>query len=162
MTVNAHIVGATLVLAALGLLPDASWALTLHEKWQAEERGFRTLSGSICDGCDSGPQRSPKRYSALVDPIAVLEKSSRTATKHLLPTSPTIRLPSTPVVDRTLASTNRRISRRYAQILARRRLDKIIRARRYAAIVARRKLQAEVKSAAEKYKVEFGRLEQQF
>jgi hypothetical protein len=159
--VHAHIVGATLVFAALGLLPGASSALTLREKWQAEERGFRTLSGSICDGCDPGPvgpRRSSKRYSALVDPIAILEKSSRTTAKYLASASPTARLPSTPVVDRTLASTNRRISRRYAQVLARNRLAKLIRARRYAAIIARRKVQA---NAAAKFKVEFGRVEQQ-
>ena len=166
MKIHAHIVGATLVFAALGLLPEASSALTLREKWQAEEHGFRTLSGSICDGCDPGPvetRRSAKRYSVLVNPIAVLEKSSRATAKYLASASPTARRPSTPIVDRTLASTNQRISRRYAQIFARRRLAKLIRARRYAAVIARRKSQAAANAAAAsaKVKVEFGRVEQQ-
>jgi hypothetical protein len=162
--IHAHIVNATLVFAALALLPEASSAATLREKWQAEERGFRTLSGSICDGCDSRPaasRRSPKSYSALVDPIAVLERSSRTTARYLASASPTARLLSTPIVDRTLASTNQRISRRYARILAHRRLAKLIRARRYAAVIARRKSQAAANAAAAKYKVDFGRIEQQ-
>lgn len=166
MKIHAHIVGATLVFAALALLPEASSAVTLREKWQAEERGFRTLSGSICDGCDPRPvgsRRSPKSSSALVDPIAVLERSSRTTAKYLASALPTARRPSTPIVDRTLASTNQRISRRYAKILARRRLAKLIRARRYAAVIARRKSQAAANAAAAsaKVKVEFGRVEQQ-
>jgi hypothetical protein len=161
---HAHIVGATLVFAALALLPEASSAVTLREKWQAEERGFRMLSGSICDGCDPRPvgsRRSSKSSSALVDPIAVLERSSHTTAKYLASALPTARRPSTPIADRTLAATNQRISRRYAQILARRRLAKLIRARRYAAVIARRKSQAAANAASAKYKVDFGRVEQQ-
>ena len=164
MKVHAHIFGTALMFAALTLFPGGTSALTLREKWQAEEQRFRTLSGSICDGCEAGPigpRRPSKRYSALIDPIAVLENSSRTTAKYLAATSPATRVIPTPVVDRTLASINRRASRRYAQVLARRRLAKIIRARRYAALMSRRKAQAQANAAAARYKVELGRVQQQ-
>lgn len=161
--IHAHVVGTTLVFAALALLPIASSAMTLREKWQAEEQRFRMLSGSICEGCDSrpiGPRRSPKHYSALVDPIAVLERSSRATAKYLASASAIARIVPTPVADRALASVNRSVSRRYAQILSRRRLAKLVRARRYAALMSRRKAQAAAIAAATRYKVELGRLEQ--
>lgn len=162
--VHTYILGATLTFATLTSFPGGSSALTLREKWQAEEQKFRALSGSICDGCEVGTigqRRSSKRYSALIDPIAVLESSSRKTAKYLAAASPAAGVITTPVVDRTLASINRRASRRYAQILARRRLAKLIRARRYAAIMSRRKAQAQANAAAARYKVELGRVEQQ-
>lgn len=162
--IYAHIFGAALVSAALTLFPAGSSALTLREKGQAEERTFRRLIGSICDGCEAAPiglQRPTKRYPALVDPISILENPSLTKAKYSAAASPATRVVTTPVADRTLASINRRVSRRYAQVLARRRLAKLIRARRYAALMSRRRAQAQANAATARYKVELGRVEQQ-
>lgn len=165
MRFRAHIFsGTALTFAALTLSFGSPSALTLREKWRAEELKFRTSLGSICDGCDAGaigPRRAPKRYSALIDPIAVLESSSRTTARYLAAASPATRVLPTPIVDRTLASINRHVSRKDARVHARRRLAKLIRARRYAALISRRKAQAQANSAAARYKVELGRVEQQ-
>ena len=162
--VHADVVGSILLFAALAFLPMASSAMTLSEKWRAEEQRFRILSGSICDECDPRPiglRRSSKHYSARVDPIAILENSSRATAKYLASASSMARIVPTPVVNRALASINQRVSRRHAHILSRRRLAKLVRTRRYAALMSRQKAQAAAIAAAARFKVELGRVEQQ-
>lgn len=158
---------ATFLMIVVYLSGESVSALTLRERWLAEGNRARAVIGSICVGCDSAPaqgRRLGTQRSAFVDPIAVLERSTRSSTASSTIKEPKAVVVRTPAVDRTLVSSNVRRSRSYAQLLARRKQEKLQRARRYAALVARRKAQAAAQSAAreaaERYKIELGQVRQ--
>jgi hypothetical protein len=156
-----------IVIIVVYLSGESVSAVTLRERWIAEGNRARAVIGSICLGCDNTPaqgRRLGRQPSAFVNPIAVLERSTRISTA-----SPTIKEPKvvvvrTPAVDRTLVSSNVRRSRSYAQLLARRKQEKLQRARRYAALLARRRAQAAAQAAAreaaERYNIELGQVRQ--
>lgn len=138
------LVSTALGLAVLLSLSSAS-ALTVEERWRAEDLKWRRISASVCVECGR-PQRA-KTYAVLVDPIAVLERkpspTSRTLDLRRAGTVVTAR-----VTDRTLVPRYRKRAISYAQLLKRRRLAKILQARRYAAVISRRRAQAAATQAA--------------
>ena len=165
MSVHTHVARAIFAIVAFSLSLECAAALTMRERWQAEYLRAQKLSSSICDGCGARPvltRQAPSQVAALVDPIAVLDRSSRATAKFLTGDASTTTTVPAVIVDRTLASIRRRPSRSYAQVLARRRYAKLIRLRRYAALVSRRNAQAAARSAAARYAIEFGQVRQIF
>ncbi len=172
MRVERSRVLATLLTIVVYLSGESVSAVTLRERWLAEGNRARAVIGSICVGCDSVPaqgRRLGRQPAALVDPIAVLERSTRSSTASSTIREPKVVVVRTPAVDRTLVASNVRRSRSYAQLLARRKQEKLQRARRYAALVARRRAQAAAQAAAqsaaareaaERYKIELGQVRQ--
>ena len=165
MSVHSRVARATLAIVAFSLSIECAAALTMRERWQAEDLKWQKVSGSVCYGCGGRAvltRQAPKQYAALVDPIAVLERSSRASAKFLAGDASTTTTVPAVIVDRTLASVRRRTSRSYAQLLARRRYARLIRSRRYAALVYRRKAQVAARAAAARYAVEFGQIRRIF
>jgi len=159
MSIDVRAATTTFAIIALSLSVESAAALTMRERWQAENLRWQKISASICNSCGSRalPTTQPlKQFTALVDPIAVLERSSRASARFLAgDVSPTVTVPA-PSVNRALASIRLHPSRRYAQLLARRRYAKLIRSRRYAALLHRRRAQTAARAAAAGYSIRLG------
>lgn len=136
------------------LLTNSAFALTMRERWRADDLKWREISNSICENCVQ-LQRVTRR-ALFVDPIAVLELKISSNKKFSGKTNTGI--VATKTADEILVARHRQRMFRYAQLLKRQRNANLIRTRRYKFVAHRHKLKKTPRAAAIRNEIELGKL----